>query len=138
MIYRRLFSCKKNLSRENSDIFKRRLLMSDPFLIREGMQKQFIRKENVYKKKNIDAGNPIFIINLFYAYLWFIIIYKLVYCITLNSSFFPKWKILHYNFGYSLFLLVLTEGNGAIQSLIGNFYPKRFVFLLFFNLFHRF
>ena len=51
LIYRRLFSSKKNLSRENSDIFRRRLLMSDPFLIIEGVHKQVIRKGNIYKKK---------------------------------------------------------------------------------------
>ena len=43
--------------------------MSDPFLIMEGVQKQVIRKGNIYKKKNKDAGNPIYIINLFYVYL---------------------------------------------------------------------
>ena len=49
--YRKMFSRRGSIKRENYDIFKRRLLISDPFLIIEGVQKQQLRAGNVMKYK---------------------------------------------------------------------------------------
>ena len=48
--FRRNYSRKNCLSHENTDIFRRRLLVSDPFLIIQGVLKQEIHKGNIYKK----------------------------------------------------------------------------------------
>ena len=50
LMCRKIFSRKSNIARENADIFKRRLLISDPFLIIQGVLQQKIRKRNIYKK----------------------------------------------------------------------------------------
>ena len=42
--YRKLFSRKSAIKRETYDIFKRRLLISDPYLIIEGVMKQKLRR----------------------------------------------------------------------------------------------
>ena len=48
--YRKLFSRKNAIKKETYDIFKRRLMISDPYLLLQGVKKQKIRKGNIYKK----------------------------------------------------------------------------------------
>ena len=43
LMYRKIFSRKSDIKKENSDIFRRRLLVSDPYLIIDGVQKQILR-----------------------------------------------------------------------------------------------
>ena len=45
--YRKLFCYRGDIRRETSDIFKRRLLVSDPSVILEGVQKQQLRRGHV-------------------------------------------------------------------------------------------
>ena len=47
--FRKIFSRKNNIAKENADIFRRRLMISDPFLIIQGVLQQTIRKGNIYK-----------------------------------------------------------------------------------------
>ena len=49
--YRKLFCRRGNIKCETYDIFKRRLLISDPFLLIEGVLKQEVRRGNVRKGK---------------------------------------------------------------------------------------
>ena len=49
--YRKIFLRRGSIKKENYDIFKRRLLISDPFLIIEGVNKQQLRDGNVFKYK---------------------------------------------------------------------------------------
>ena len=49
--YRKIFSRRGSIKKENYDIFKRRLLISDPFLIIEGVNKQQLMDGNVLKYK---------------------------------------------------------------------------------------
>ena len=49
--YRKIFSRRGSIKKENYDIFKRRLLISDPFLIIKGVNKQQLRDGNVLKYK---------------------------------------------------------------------------------------
>ena len=48
--YRKLFSRKNSIKKETRDIFKRRLVISDPYLLIQGFYKQEIRRGNIYKK----------------------------------------------------------------------------------------
>ena len=48
-LYRQLYCYRGDIKRENRDIFMRRLLVSDPFLVIEGEWKQELRKGNVKK-----------------------------------------------------------------------------------------
>ena len=50
LLYRKIFSRKCDLKKENSDIFRRRLLVSDPYLILNGLHKQKLRQGNIRKK----------------------------------------------------------------------------------------
>ena len=45
--YRKVFSRRGNVKHENYDIFKRRLLVSDSYLVIEGVLKQKLRRGNV-------------------------------------------------------------------------------------------
>ena len=45
--YRKLFCYRGDIRRETLDIFKRRLLVSDPCLVIEGVQEQLIRRGHV-------------------------------------------------------------------------------------------
>ena len=49
LIFRKVFSRKNDLQKENSDIFRRRLLVSDPYLIVDGVKRQILRKGNIRK-----------------------------------------------------------------------------------------
>ena len=49
--YRKLFSRKSAVQKENSDIFRGRLLISDPFLIIEGEEKQKLKRGSIRKKR---------------------------------------------------------------------------------------
>ena len=49
--YRKLFSRKFGLLQENKDIFKRRLLTSDPYLIIEGVKTQQKMRGKIRKKR---------------------------------------------------------------------------------------
>ena len=51
LLYRKIFSRKCDLKKENSDIFRRRLLVSDPFFILNGLHKQIWRKGNIRKTR---------------------------------------------------------------------------------------
>ena len=50
LINRKVFSRKCDLEKENSDIFRRRLLVSDPYLIVNGVHKQILRPGSIRKK----------------------------------------------------------------------------------------
>ena len=52
-IYRKLFSYRGDIKRENRDVFNRRLIISDPLLQLEGVLKQEIRRGHVkeYQRK---------------------------------------------------------------------------------------
>ena len=48
-LYRQLYCYRGDIKRENRDIFMRRLLVSDPFLVIEGKLNQVLRKKNIRK-----------------------------------------------------------------------------------------
>ena len=50
--YRRMYARKSAIKKETRDIFKRRGIMSCPYLIIEGVGKQTIRRGNIRKKKS--------------------------------------------------------------------------------------
>ena len=49
--YRKLFSRKCSIRKENHDIFRRRLLISDPYIVIEGNSKQILKRGNIRVKK---------------------------------------------------------------------------------------
>ena len=51
--FRKMFSRKSGIVNETSDIFKRRMLLSDPYLILEGSEKQEIRVGNIRGRRQV-------------------------------------------------------------------------------------